>query len=737
MSRPFAVIGFTAFLTAALLYNKETGVTAAVLAVYAAALVVALFNAKARSGRSLPCAFAAGAVTCALLISSNTFLYAPVTALNGTSHQMTAVLTSEPELEYGNCYYTARATQIDGKDVDLKIRLTFSSHPEASEYDEISGNFMFYIPGSSNDDFIASYKANGIYIAAYPERDEYTVNNIPENEKPIGKKIIDVRKAIRNSIYRVLPDERGALAVALIIGDKSGIPADILSDFRNSGISHLICVSGFHLSLWSMFVLEILRKLRISGRISSVICMLAVIGFMAVSGFTYSVIRSGIMMLIFLLSSMVLRKVDSLNSLGFALTAMTVADPFSMGSISLQLSVLSTLGIILYTLTLAPKIKVKTDLIDNKHLRRSVKSFVTSLMVTLSATSFSMPVSLNIYGNFNFAVFGANLVAGPISSASIIINSIGAFLGNFLGNSINLAGKAGGVFCSFLIRFSNKVADMDFLSFRVEKDESALIVCAVLAVVLFSLIMACSGKVKPVLTCILCGAVFVSSLAIFSVSDSGITRIRVVDCGNGTSVLISKRNENLLVGCGGTAFLGGLQLCGLIDDSGGSIDAIFLPYESEHTSSYLLNVLEEARIEKIYCGNLGFDSKLLLKEAEEMPISADYLSDNFTVESETVDGKTVTKISSEDASVLVCYDPIKDFSLFPQNFQSADVIITRGDYPEGVEYFGSDLVIINAENMRGKIIADELVSQGITAVATAENGSISVKADSGFISAHR
>ena len=128
---------------------------------------------------------------------------------------------------------------------------------------------------------------------------------------------------------------------------------------------------------------------------------------------------------------------------------------------------------------------------------------------------------------------------------------------------------------------------------------------------------------------------------------------------------------------------------------------------------------------------------MLLKNTEEFPISSDYTSENFSVKTATVDNKAVTMVSSDDVSVLICYDPVSDFSLFPQNFQSADVIITRADYPQGTENFGSELVVVNAENMRGKLISDELDSQGITAVATAENGTLTIKADNGFISAYR
>ncbi len=737
MSRPFAVIGLSVFLTAALLYNEETGVTAAAFAVYAAALVITLFIKRFRTGRYLPCAFASGAVICALLISSTVFLYLPATALSGSVYKIKAVVTSDAEVRYGNFYYTANATEIDGKQVDLKLRLTFSSPLEASAYDEVSGNFMFYIPGSSSEDIMNSYKADGIFVAAYPENGEYRVNVIPDNEKPIGKTILDIRKKITDSVYRVLPDERGALAVALIIGDKSGIPGDILSDFRDSGISHIISVSGFHLSLWAMFVLELLKKLKLGERLSSFICMFAVIGFMAISGFTYSVVRSGIMMLIFLLSDIIMRKSDSLNSLGFAITAIAVVNPFAIGSVSLQLSALSTLGIVLYSQHFSPWIKEKTEQIKNEYSRKSVRTIISSFMITLSATSFSLPVSLRVYGGFNFAVFGANLVAGPLSGAAIIINSLGALAGNFLNASLNVAGKLGGVLCSLLIRWADVIADEEWLTFRVEKDESYMIVCAVLAVCLFSLFMAYHGKSMPVFTCLMCAVVFVFSILNFSFSERSVTRIDVADCGNGTAVSVSKNGETLLVGCGGTEFLAASRISEALEPSGDNIDAVFVPYESVQTSSCLAAFLSTHSVEKIYCGELDFNSRLLVKNSEIHSTGSEYSTENFIVRTETAGGKIATMVYSADASILICYDPIEYYSLFPQNFQSADIIITRGDYPENIENFGADFVIINAENVRGKLISDELNAEGIMAVSTAGNGNITVKADDGYISAYR
>ena len=69
---------------------------------------------------------------------------------------------------------------------------------------------------------------------------------------------------------------------------------------------------------------------------------------MLIAGMTYSVVRAGIMMLIYLLSVVLSRQRDSLNSLGFSVTVIAMENPFSIGALGLQLSVLSTAGLILY-----------------------------------------------------------------------------------------------------------------------------------------------------------------------------------------------------------------------------------------------------------------------------------------------------------------------------------------------------------------------------------------------------
>lgn len=737
MPRPFAIIGFTVFFTIALLYNTETGVTAAALAAYAVALVIALFAEKARRERVLPCAFASGALACVLLLANTSFLYLPAVAYSGKSCEITAVLTSEAELEYGNFYYTARATQIDGEAVDLKLRLNFSSHPDAEPYDEVSGKFNFYIPGASSEESLSSNKANGVFVAAYPVSDTYEIKSVPESEKPVGKTIIDIRNAIKNAIYRILPDERGALAVALIIGDKSGLSAETLNDFRTAGISHVICVSGFHLSLWSMIIFELLRKMRVSEKLSSVICAFAVISFMLVSGLTYSVVRAGIMMLVFLLGNVIMRKRDSLNSLGFALMAIALFNPYAMGSVSLQLSALATLGIILYSQNFAHQIENKFERIKYKLPRKALKGIFSTFAVTVAATAFTLPVSLGIYGGFNFAVFAANLVAVPLAGLCMVLCALGALIGSMSMNLLNIPAVFGGRLSEFLIFYARKIAAFDLLSFRVESDESAVIICAVLAVCLFAVVMAYFGKSMPRLACTLAAGVFTVTLLFFSLSEQKLTKIRVVDCGNGTSVVFSGGGENLLIGCGGTEFLGAMNICNAVDSCGGRIDAIIVPGADECSSSYLNKILAQYHPPRISCGDLPQGSSLLLGGTEKSVFGSDFEVGNISVNFEKTQNGHAVLIGNNDVSALVLFDPIADFSSLSEKFRAADMIITRSDYPSGLDGMECALAVINAENQRGVLLQKELSDLGLRCVATAGCGDIIIKADSGILSVNR
>ena len=732
-----AVIGFTVFFTIALLFKFQTGVTAAAIAVISVALVIVLLIKSIRKNRVIPCALASSLIACLLFSLYFQFLYLPVVSYKNKTCNVSAILISEPEYEYGNCYYIARAKLIDSEEVDLKLRLVFSSVPDAEPYDEVHGRFTFYVPGESNDASLSSNISNGIFIAAYPHNGEFEVISIPEHEKPFGKTIIDIRTEIKNAVYRILPNEYGALSVALLIGDKSGLSSETLRDFSFIGISHIICVSGYHLSLWSMLFYELLIKTKLNKRLSSLACVIPVVLFMFISGMTYSVIRAGIMMIIYLLSNVFLRKRDPLNSLGFALTVIAAFNPFAMGSASLQLSALATAGIIICSEYFADKSENIIDKIKYVFLKKTVRSVVSVITVTFAATAFTLPVSLLLYNKFNFAFFLANLIVVPLSGFCMVLCASGALIGCFTTSIINVPAYFGGLLSRFLLWFSKSLSDFKALAFNIEKDETYVIIISVFLICLFAVLLAYYGKSFPGLTCVICSLLFVINLISFSVSERKITDIIVVDCGNGTSVVLTKGEETVLLGCGGNEFRGCYDLCNAIYTTGNDLKAVVFPDADNDSSSYFVNVIKEFCPAIVYCDGCPESAMPLLKNTDVFRFKHKKEIDNFDIICETLNEKSFAMIKNEDVSVLILFDPVDNINILPYKFRKADVIITRNDYPHGIENTDSVLMVINSVNSRGVTIQNELESIGINGVATGGCGTIRIKADDGCISSYR
>lgn len=737
MIRPFAVIGFTAFFTIAVLFNYETGVTVFALAAYTAALVVSVFIKNIRKRRTFPCAFAAGALACALLLCADAFVYQPAMAYNDRTCAVSAVLTDNPELRYGNYYYEAKAMTVDGEKTDLKLRLSFSKPLEAEPYDVIEGDFTFYVSGASREETLSSNKADGMFLGAFSSNGAYTLTNIPESEKPFAKIILDLRSAIKKAIYRVFPDETGALAAALILGDRSGLSAEVLGDFGKVGITHIICVSGLHLSLWSMLIIALFRKTGINKRLSSLAAAVCVVGFMFLTGFTYSVVRAGIMMLVFLLGDVMLKRTDSLNSLGFALTAIAAVNPFALGAVGLQLSALSSLGVILFNKYIWRDISDFIDKIRIKLINKAISKVVSLFMISVSAMAFTLPITLKIYGGFNFLSPAVNVAAVPAASLAMVLFVCSVLFGSVFPSFYNPLAALSRLVSGFIFNLSSHAAKIDFLTARTESDKSSLVICGIFAVCAVALIMTYYGKNVKWAACLSCAFIFTFSMLFYSAEERSETRLKVIDCGNGTAVLASCEGENILIGCGGTGFLSFGNICTAVDSVGGRLNAIIVPDDSDSSSVFLNGVLSEYRPDKIYCGELPDGSSLLLKRSEIYGFDGMSYSEKFSVKSYNIDNNYCVLLKNRDICALICFDPVFDISSLPEEFRQVDVIISRNDYPIGIEKTGCSLAVINAGNKRGVIIQNELKSIGVNCTATGGCGGVTIRADDGFVNAYR
>ena len=162
-------------------------------------------------------------------------------------------------------------------------------------------------------------------------------------------RIYELRHHLARTLDATLPASQAALAQALLLGLRGQLPDQVTENFRQSGTSHLLAISGLHLGILLLMSLGLLHRLL--GRHTPVPLLLTlslVWVYVLISGAPASVIRAAIMGSVFLVALGLGRPRESLApALAFSAILMTALDPKLISQISFQLSFAAMTGIVL------------------------------------------------------------------------------------------------------------------------------------------------------------------------------------------------------------------------------------------------------------------------------------------------------------------------------------------------------------------------------------------------------
>lgn len=314
----------------------------------------------------------------------------------------------------------------------MKILLT-SKYFKGELNDSVSFESKLYALGDTPS-MTEYYKSKGYYVGAYVyENAERSAFLETSNSSSMFKRTVAVaRVAVQNireymdkQLKKYSPDEYAGIMLGMLIGDKSGISEEYSDTFTKAGIVHLFSVSGFHISLWSEIVYKRLLKCGLNKRLSSFVSIGFVVLFTAVTGFSRSTLRAGIMMSVFFAGRMIFMDSDSLNSLGFSAFAISVADPFCAGDVGFLLSFFSTLGIVIGVKPIMRPIRMYLRRINNYQVRRRVYGVISGFAVSACAFVFTFPFVVLFIGDVSLVSPLTNLLTGGAASALVLLSGIG------------------------------------------------------------------------------------------------------------------------------------------------------------------------------------------------------------------------------------------------------------------------------------------------------------------------
>ncbi len=227
----------------------------------------------------------------------------------------------------------------------------------------------------------------------------------------------------------LLPEPYAALANGMILGIDSGIPDELDADFKLTGTSHVLVISGTNIAVLSGFLLVVTRLL-FRGRKgpATTLTLLCIVLYTLLVGAGPSVVRAAFMGALVVFGLYLGRSRSALISLFLAGLAMMLLNPLWLWDVGFQLSFMATLGLVLFAGPLQRRWQARMG----DRLPRQISAILTEgLLLTVAAQMTTLPLIVLYFGRLSLISFVANSIILPVQPP-ILLAGMPAILGGYL-----------------------------------------------------------------------------------------------------------------------------------------------------------------------------------------------------------------------------------------------------------------------------------------------------------------
>lgn len=284
-------------------------------------------------------------------------------------------------------------------------------------------------PGEFNySEYLSNKGISGI-INCYKPGD---VKTNKMDEELVSNFILSIRQRIDNRIKTIYDSESSALLKGILLADRSDINYDIKNSFINSGVIHVLAVSGLHVGFISTLLFLILGRTDI--RLKYALTILGIVIFLILTGSPSSVFRASIMAIVYLVTKLANRSTNGYNSLALAAIILLIIDPNELFNPGFQLSFSAVLSILIIYPIISNGIK-------KIRINKIGKNIILFSCVSLAAQVGTLPFTVIYFNKLSLISLFANIIVIPVIG---IIVSIGIL--SLLASLISIFGA--GVFAA-------------------------------------------------------------------------------------------------------------------------------------------------------------------------------------------------------------------------------------------------------------------------------------------------
>jgi competence protein ComEC len=259
----------------------------------------------------------------------------------------------------------------------------------------------------------------------------YTSTGLLESDQgnPFMSTLFKLKFHALDIVYQLWPDPEASLFAGILLGIESGIPAPVQKDFKNTGTTHVIAISGFNITIVAGLFATFFGRI-FNPRRGAVAAAIGITIYTILVGADAAVVRAAIMGGLSLFARQVGRRQDGINTLAVTAFLMSLGDPHVPWDVGFQLSFAATLGLVLYAdpfqqafiKRLAPHVSATTA-------KRIAGPFGEYILFTMAAQLTTMPIMAYHFGSISLSAFLANPVILPVQTPIMTVGGLALILG--------------------------------------------------------------------------------------------------------------------------------------------------------------------------------------------------------------------------------------------------------------------------------------------------------------------
>ena len=441
--------------------------------------------------------------------------------------------------------------------------------------------------------------------------------------------------AISDKYKKILGDKNAGSLSAMVLGDKRGLDEEIKELYQENSISHLLSISGLHISLLGGAVFLFLRRLKVSFSFPLITSSIILIIYGAFTGFSVSTSRAIVMMSVLFISFVIGKSYDLPSGLALAALILIVMNHRVIYQSGFLLSFFAVIGIFYIMPELLYIFKV--DIYHKRGIIKGLHLLLASIISSISVLLATLPIVLNNFYEVSLTGIILNIIVIPLMSLVIITGLLGGFvalvseiLGSFLLGITHYILNLYTLFC----RLGDRLTFLRLIIGKPDKWQIVLYYLILVIVFYFLALKRRENKLESLKNnlsegyntskrIVVTGLMTFTSFLIIAYKPREFS-INMLDIGQGDCFVVNDGNNDIYISdCGSTTVqnVGKTRLLPFLKSKGwGKVDTIFISHMDKDHVNGVNDLLKcaEITIGRIIISASYKSDKLNCAELEEL-----------------------------------------------------------------------------------------------------------------------